>query len=66
LLKWQERRQLIAGQKDSVHHLYRKAEGIEEHLMRVNVPPIRTMNDSDALPSEEPVDDTDLKGKGPT
>jgi hypothetical protein len=27
LLKWQERDRLIAGQRDKVHHLYRKAEG---------------------------------------
>jgi hypothetical protein len=40
LLRWQERRQLMAGQKVEVHHLYRKAEGIEEHLQSVDVPPI--------------------------
>ena len=39
LLKWQEKRRLIAGQKDNVHHLYRKAEGVEEHFHRVKVPP---------------------------
>jgi hypothetical protein len=27
LLKWPERDRLIAGQRDKVHHLYRKAEG---------------------------------------
>jgi Family of unknown function (DUF6065) len=41
LLKWQEERRRIAGQRDNVHHLYRKAEGVEEHLQRVNVPPVR-------------------------
>jgi Family of unknown function (DUF6065) len=40
LLEWQEKRRLVAGQKVNVHHLYRKAEGIEEHLQSVNVPPI--------------------------
>jgi Family of unknown function (DUF6065) len=43
LLKWLETRRAIAGQKDNVHHLYRKAEGIEEHFQRVNVPPIRSI-----------------------
>jgi Family of unknown function (DUF6065) len=38
---WQEKRQEVAGQKLNVHLLYRKAEGIEEHLHRVNVPAIR-------------------------
>ena len=41
LLEWQEQRRLVAGQKVNVHHLYRKAEGIEEHLQSVNVPPIK-------------------------
>ena len=40
LLEWQEQRRLVAGQKVNVHHLYRKAEGIEEHLQSVDVPPI--------------------------
>jgi len=41
LLQWLEKRRLIAGQPDNTHHLYRKAEGVEEHLQRVNVPPVR-------------------------
>jgi Family of unknown function (DUF6065) len=41
LLEWQERRRLVANQKVKVHPLYRKAEGIEEHLQSVNVPPIK-------------------------
>jgi hypothetical protein len=41
LLQWLERRRHLIGQKHKVHHLYRKAEGIEEHLQRVPVPPIR-------------------------
>jgi len=43
LLQWLERRRLLAGQKDNVHHLYRKAEGVEEHLQRVDVPPVRSI-----------------------
>jgi hypothetical protein len=40
LLEWQERRRLMARQKVNVHRLYRQAEGIEEHLQSVDVPPI--------------------------
>ena len=29
----------VAGQKVNVHQLYRKAEGIEEHIQTVSVPP---------------------------
>lgn len=43
LLEWQEKRRLLAGQKVNVHYLYRKAEGIEEHLQSANVPPIRVI-----------------------
>ena len=39
LLKWQETRRPIAGQKDNVHHLYRKADGIEEHFSESMCPP---------------------------
>jgi hypothetical protein len=41
LLEWQERRRQLAGQTVTSHHLYRKAEGIDEHLQRVSVPPIK-------------------------
>jgi hypothetical protein len=41
LLEWQERRRQLVDQKINVHHLYRKAEGIEEHLQRVSVPSIK-------------------------
>jgi hypothetical protein len=44
LLKWQERRRLLAGQKVNVHQLYRKAEGIEEHLQNINVPPVKPID----------------------
>jgi Family of unknown function (DUF6065) len=43
LLVWQEKRRQLAQQTVSVHHLYRKAEGIDEHLQRVGVPPIKPM-----------------------
>jgi hypothetical protein len=41
LLEWLGRRQQLAGQEVNVHHLYRKAEGIEEHVQRVDVPPVK-------------------------
>jgi hypothetical protein len=41
LLEWLERRRQLIGQKARVHHLYRKAEGIEEHLQRVGVPHVK-------------------------
>ncbi len=41
LMVWQEKRQQLAGQKMNIHFLYRKAEGIEEHLQRLDVPAIR-------------------------
>ncbi len=43
LVQWLERRRQLTGQKVNVHHLYRKAEGIEEHLQRVAVPPIKSI-----------------------
>ncbi len=43
LLEWLERRRLMAGQKVNVHQLYRKAEGIEEHLQSVSVPAFRSV-----------------------
>jgi len=47
LLEWQERRRLLAGQKVNVHHLYRKAEGVGEHIQSVNVPPIKPFEPRD-------------------
>jgi Family of unknown function (DUF6065) len=46
LMEWQERRRLVASQKVNVHQLYRKAEGIEEHLQSVSVPPIKPLDRS--------------------
>jgi hypothetical protein len=49
LLEWQERRRLIAGQKENVHHLYRKADGVDEHLHRINVPQMRIIDAEEAI-----------------
>jgi hypothetical protein len=54
LLHWQERRQLIASQRDNVHHLYRKAEGVNQHLKRVSVPAVRTMEATDIHEANKP------------
>jgi hypothetical protein len=43
LLEWLERRQQLAGQKRNMHLLYRKAEGIDDHLRKVDVPAIKSM-----------------------
>jgi Family of unknown function (DUF6065) len=43
LLEWQEKRRKLAHQTVNVHHLYRKADGIDEHLQRVPVPPIKSI-----------------------
>jgi Family of unknown function (DUF6065) len=40
LVEWQLKRQQIAGQKINVHQLYRKADGIEDHLTRISVPAV--------------------------
>ena len=49
LLKWQERRRLIAAERENVHHLYRKADGVEDHLHRINVPPMRIIDTDEAI-----------------
>lgn len=41
LLHWQAERQRRAQEKVTTHHLYRKAEGIEDHLVRVPVPELK-------------------------
>ncbi len=43
LLRWQSERQRRADQKVTTHHLYRKAEGIDNHLVRVPVPPVEPL-----------------------
>ena len=60
LLAWLERRRLVASQKSNVHHLYRKAEGIEEHLQSVEVPPFEPIKPWDrGGPAQSP------DGRGP-
>jgi hypothetical protein len=65
LLQWQERRRQLADQKVTVHHLYRKAEGIEEHLQRVPVPAIESIKATDAAPPDKPTNQGDSTHKGP-
>lgn len=43
LVEWLERRQNLIGGARNVHLLYRKAEGIEDHLRQVGVPAIRSL-----------------------
>jgi Family of unknown function (DUF6065) len=43
LLEWLEKRRQIAGTKVNVHHLYRKAEGVDDHLHKVGVPAIQSI-----------------------
>jgi hypothetical protein len=54
LLAWLERRRQMTDQKASVHHLYRKAEGIEEHLQRVDVPTLKIIEPPDAATPAAP------------
>lgn len=39
LVRWHEERRRRASQPVTTHHLYRQAEGIDEHLAKVAVPP---------------------------
>lgn len=64
LLRWQEKRRLIAGQKDNIHHLYRKAEGVDEHLQRVSVPPMRIIGTEEALQLKKLAERSDSGDKG--
>ncbi len=49
LVEWLELRRKLAGQEVNVHHLYRTAEGVADHLRKVGVPAIRSLvPDSDA------------------
>jgi Family of unknown function (DUF6065) len=41
LLQWQEKRRQLEHQKVRVHQLYRKAQGVNDHVQNVPVPPIR-------------------------
>ena len=43
LIRWREERRKLVGAPVPAHHLYRKAEGIEDHLVKVGVPPFTAM-----------------------
>lgn len=43
LLEWLELRRKLVGQQVNVHHLYRTAEGVAEHLRKVGVPAIESL-----------------------
>jgi hypothetical protein len=40
LLRWLAERRRIAFDRVSTHHMYRKAEDVEGHLVKLNVPPV--------------------------
>src|SRR5262249_13016449 len=40
LLRWREERRNRASGPARSHHLYRKAEGIDDHIVRIPVPPV--------------------------
>jgi hypothetical protein len=50
LLRWQEERQRRAAERFASHQLYRKAEGIPEHLSRVPVPPLSRADQAPDVP----------------
>jgi hypothetical protein len=56
LLAWREKRQELAGQKMNVHLLYRKADGVENHLQRLDVPPLRQIEPWNPNRPAEPTD----------
>jgi Family of unknown function (DUF6065) len=56
LLEWQEKRRQLAQQTVTSHHLYRKAEGIDEHLQRVSVPPIKPIEPWDRAARRDSTD----------
>jgi hypothetical protein len=58
LLAWQEKRRQLAGQKVNVHLLYRKADGIEEHLRSLDVPAFRQIGPLPTSQSARPADDS--------
>jgi hypothetical protein len=45
LLRWLARRRQVAREPVVTHKLYRKAEGIPDHLVRVSVPPVSPTED---------------------
>jgi hypothetical protein len=40
LLRWLDERRKSAAEPINTHHLDRKAEGVEDHLDQVSVPPV--------------------------
>jgi hypothetical protein len=59
LLAWQERRKELANQKLNVHLLYRKAEGIEEHLRSLDIPDVRPIGPLASQPTTDPSGQSD-------
>ena len=64
LLKWQEKRRQLEHQKVRVHQLYRKAEGIDEHLQSVAVPAIRSIEPWTRIESGKPAGSGDTSTAG--
>jgi hypothetical protein len=57
LLEWLKERRRIADQPVSIHRLYRRAEGISDHLQRVPVPEVEPFPAQDEPPSDKSADD---------
>ena len=55
LLRWRQERREIADQSRNVHHLYRRAEGVEGHLRHLPVPPVEPYRpeNRDRAPDED-------------
>jgi hypothetical protein len=64
LLEWQEKRRQLAGEKLNVHLLYRKAEGIEEHLRSLDVPAVRPIEPLAAHLAARPTEQGGSPGAG--
>ncbi len=60
LLRWQEARRQLQGQEINVHRLYRRAEGIEDHLQKARVPEVEPIE----YWRPEPSDDRGAGGPG--
>jgi hypothetical protein len=50
LLKWRDERRRIAESEETMHRLYRRAEGVEGHLQRVPVPNVETFDPAKPRP----------------
>lgn len=62
LMAWQQKRHEVAGQKVNVHLLYRKAEGIEEHLRSLDVPAVRPIGPLAPNQPDEPTQESRSPG----